>query len=114
MLLMLRITDRLQQIVEAGYSATALGRSVSLTRQARRVSASWFKGQAFPDRDSMVPAATEVIGVHSLYPESACCCDKPVGAPGGIMYGTIKAGSGVDGKPPAPAACCPEGLTGRC
>jgi hypothetical protein len=64
--LLLRIADRLQQIVEARYAATVFGRCVSFTRQARRVSATWFLGQPFLDHDSMLPAVTEVIGIHGL------------------------------------------------
>ena len=37
MLVMLRIADRLQQIMEARYAAAVLGWSVPFTRQARRV-----------------------------------------------------------------------------
>src|SRR5579863_4551518 len=66
MLLMLRITDSLQQIVEPRYAAAVFWRSVPFTRQAGRVRAPWFRRQAFLDRDSMLPAVTKVIGVHGL------------------------------------------------
>jgi len=70
-LLMLWIADRLQQIVESGYAATVLWRSVSFTRQADRISTSGFRWKAFLDCDSVVPAITEVIGLHSLYSRPA-------------------------------------------
>ena len=40
----------------------------AFARQARRVSAPWFRCQAFLDHDSMFPAITEVIGVYGLDP----------------------------------------------
>ena len=51
MLLMLRITDRLQHIVEAGYAATVFWWPVSFACQPRGISASCFRYDAFLQHD---------------------------------------------------------------
>ena len=56
MLLVPRIADRLQQIVETGYTATVFRWPVSLPIQARGVRASWFRRQTFLNHDLMLPA----------------------------------------------------------
>src|SRR5271166_2098845 len=64
-------------MVVAGGATAVLGRTMAFTTHADRVRQSRFRRQHFLDGDAVLPAVTEVIGIHRLCADLAKYVEQP-------------------------------------
>src|SRR5260370_39542526 len=78
-LVVLRIADRFQKVVETWQASTVFGRTMTLATQAERVCMSRFGREYFLDDNRMFPGVAEVVGVHCLRAGLAEYAEQPHG-----------------------------------